>query len=58
MYEESKTITIEKNEDDHQIDEFNVIVCGKFKAPLTRDEALNLLWDLANELDYEVRSKW
>jgi len=47
-------IKIEKISDDN----FEVLICDKLKSILDRDEILILLWDLADKLDYEVRSKW
>lgn len=37
---------------------FEVLICDKLKGILDRDEALKLMWRLADLLDYETRGKW
>jgi len=47
-------IEVEKISDNN----FEVIVCDKLKGILSKDEMERLFFDLAEKLDYDVRSKW
>jgi len=38
-------------------DNFEIIICDKLKGILNKDETLELFFDLARHLDYEVRDK-
>lgn len=56
MYGEPKTIKVIQDEKDRE--NFNVVLLGKMILPITDDEARSLMWELADLLGYETRSKW
>jgi len=49
-----KIVEIKKITDDN----FELIICEKLKGILNREEALDLMDDLAEHLGYETRGKW
>jgi len=51
---DSKTFNIEQIDSDN----FSVIILEKIKVDVTRDELLQLFWNLADRLEYDTRSKW
>jgi len=54
MYNEIKTIEVSKLNDNS----LRLLILGKLELTLTEDESRDLFYELAHELDYEVRSKW
>jgi len=54
MCNDIKIIEVVKN--DNLNYEFSIL--GKLNLELTREETLDLFWQMAKELEYETRSKW
>ena len=39
-------------------DNYEVVICGKLKTIINREEAFDILLNLSELLNYEIRDKW